>query len=221
MNILSYYAWTIRASFVMRLLKSGDYEAVLEKCEAYIGKLGETPPHKRDKRWHDVMSWFLARKADALNYLGRPEEALEAARLSLEHAELAEDPASRLRALLLYGIALMAVGREEEGLKYIDEILDMTDGRLDAPSRQARAWALLQKASVLEEGYEPLVREAIRLLSGLRSFIGLGQAYYLLYEKTRDERYLEEARRHLESAGLSPEEIAKRLRGLGGSAGKS
>lgn len=89
----------------MRHIKRGKYSEFLEKCDKYIEKLRKYPENKKDERWHDVFSWFLMRKADALNYFNRHDEALEVIRESLEHAKLLKSDVSYLRALLVYGEA--------------------------------------------------------------------------------------------------------------------
>lgn len=211
MNVFSYYViWTIRALFLLRHVKKGEYNKFLRKCNKFIEKLMSYPKNKRDKKWHDVVSWLLTRKADALRYSSKIQEALEVIQQSLKHAELAQDEVSYLRALLVYGVILSAENRKN-GLKIIDQVLEATQENKNKSRNQIRAYALLQKAGSLNTGYEPYLEEAIRLLTDLNASTGLGQAYYLLYEKTRDKEQLEKAKEFFRKAKLDPEKAIQRL----------
>jgi hypothetical protein len=210
MNVFSYYVWTIRALFLLRYVKKGEYNKFLKNCDKFIQKRMNYPMNKRDKRWHDVASWLLTRKADALRYSSGIHEAREVIQQSLTHAELAQDQVSYLRALLVYGMILSAENRKN-GLKIIDQVLEATHECRSKSKKQIRAYAFLQKAGSLNAGYGPCLKEAIRLLTDLKASAGLGQAYYLLYEKTGDKEPLEKAKGFFRKAKLDPEKAIQRL----------
>jgi len=210
MNRITYYLWTLRALFLLRHIKRGNYSEILKKCDRYIEKLEKYPENKRDERWHDAFSWFLMRKADALNYFDRQEEALEVIQESLEHAKLLKNDVSYLRALLVYGVTLSGKDRKR-GLEIINEVLELTEEPKQKSKKQIRAWALLQKAKSISVGYEPALEEAIELLTELKASGGLGQAHYLLYEKTGAKEHLEKAKEYFRKAKLNPEKTIEKL----------
>jgi tetratricopeptide (TPR) repeat protein len=210
MNRIVYYLWTLRALFLLRYIKRNKYGEFLKKCEESIEKLMRYSESKRDEKWHDVLSWFLMRKADALNYFDRIDEALEAVQESLKHAKLLKDDVSYLRALLVYGVTLSGKDRNR-GVEVINEVLEPTRECTSKSKKQIRAWALLQKARSVSAEYEPILEEAIRLLTELKAHGGLGQAYYLLYEKTKEEKHLEKAKEYFRKAKIDPEKAIERL----------
>jgi tetratricopeptide (TPR) repeat protein len=188
--------WWLTTSALLRLAR-GEPELAIEAADELAAHCERTPDPGR--------LWWRGLKAEALDKLGRREEALALAREELEVTRAFGAPSSLGRTLRVLGNL-----ERDDGLDHLREAVDVLEG---TPARLEHAKALAALGSALRRDRQPTeAREPLRRALDLASTCGAEG----LVEHVRSELHATGARPRREALGgidsLTPSE--RRIAGL-------